>query len=245
MRRRYKRRSIQWKAIFTVLLVGNVVFAYRGSRVTALRHVEVIGARPDDFPRVKKVLEAQRGVPYRLIPEKDIETAILREAAVRNVKLEHNLWGGGSVTLQYRKPVVRMKWDDTLAVDSEGVVFFDPAIPPELPTLQLPNNGPASLLTVAGDWDAVQLAQLAVKVREVGPPDGVGIEVDARGEVCLNMNSGRVVLGSCDDLDKKLAVLKSRLLEHPTELSEIKRLILTRPDAPAIVPLPKNEVRSR
>jgi len=243
MRRRIKRR-IQWKRILGVLLTINLAVALFQTRITSVRNIEVKGLLPEDESRVKHLLETLRGIPFLKVSEPAIETEVLRESAIRSAHLTHNIWGGAQLSVVYRTPVARLG-DSDLGLDQEGVIFQRPNIGKDLPAIRIADNGPATLVTVAGDWDASRLANLAVRVRAIPEADGVSIDVDERGEVCLNMNSGHVVLGSCDDLDQKLDVLQKRLIAKPSELSQVERLILTKPDAPAIVPLKQNSSRSR
>lgn len=221
-------------------LLINVAAARLHSRITSIHTVEVKGLHEDDQKRVKNILIPLQGLPANDVRGRAIETEVLRESAIESATFTHNMWGGAKLVVNYRKPVASMSGNPNLGVDEDGVIFESPSIDPKLPKIQLPSNGPATLLTVAANWDVQRLADLAQKVRSIPEASGVSIEVDESGEVCLNMDSGRVVLGSCDDLDEKLSVLQKRLLANPAELSQVERLILTRPDAPAVVPLPKN-----
>ena len=109
-------------------------------------------------------------------------------------------------------------------------------LPPNLPTLRVPQSGPPTLVAIAGNWQPQRLAGLAVYARQHYPRTEAKIIVDGRGVVCLNIGSGRVILGSCDDLDIKLKILESRLQKNPQELQQIQELNLTSPSAPAVVP---------
>jgi len=245
MRRRYRRTKLRWKPILSVLLVINVAFAVSLSRITSVRHVELKGVIPEDRERIKGILAGLQGIPFTKVREQQFETEVLRDSAIKSADLKHNMWGGAELVVSYRWPVARIAGNPRLGLDSEGVVFDSPNIPTDIPAITIADSGPPILVTIAGDWDATHLADLAVKVRAIPAAAGVSIDVDQRGEVCLNMNSGRVVLGSCDDLDEKLAVLQKRLIAKPEELSQVQRLILTKPDAPAIVPLPRSSQRNR
>ena len=100
----------------------------------------------------------------------------------------------------------------------------------------MPASGPPTLLTYAGTWQPSSIAALAVYAHEKYPGKDIRIEMNQRGVVCLNIGSGRVILGSCDDLDKKLKVLESRLQKNPQELDGENVLVLTLPSNPTIVP---------
>src|SRR5207244_854433 len=113
------------------------------------------------------------------------------------------------LVVSYRLPVAKLASSLSgadLAVDKDGVVYAAPDLPTDLPTISLPYKAPPTLLTLAGNWQSQRLAQLAEDSRAFGPPGGVHIQVDDRGVVTLALTEGRVVLGSCDDLDRKLSV---------------------------------------
>jgi cell division septal protein FtsQ len=217
--------------------LGNVACAAVNSRITSVRTVEIHGARPDDQPRLAAIVGELQGVPFVRIHWRALETAVLREPSVRAVDFTRNPFGKADLWVAYRKPVARLQNRPNIGLDETGVLFAAPDIPRDLPTLKLPNGGIPTLITQAASWDAVRIARLAVDIRAFPGADGVGIEMDDRGVLCLNMSAGRVVLGSCDDMDKKLSVLKERL----SQLSQVEELNLTRPDAPAAIPKSRAE----
>lgn len=238
MKKRYKGRvRYRWKPIFTVLLVINLGFAAHSSRVTAIRHISLIGVRPDETERIEKILVPLKGVPYRSLDALAIETEALREPSIRRATFTHNAWGGATLKLTHRKPVARLAKSSTLALDDEGVVFSAPDLKSDLPTLSLPGGGPPTLAGMAMNWHAQRFADLAMRIRAYSPRGDVGIEVDERGQVCLNMNPGRVDLGSSEDLGDKMDVLEKRLRVNPNELSGVQKLVLTDPKNPTFVPL--------
>lgn len=246
MKKRYKGRvRYRWKPIFTILLVINVVFAVRYSRVTAIRHITLIGVRADENDRIENILYPLRGVPYPKVDATAIETEALREPSVRRATFTHNAWGGATLKLSYRKPVARLAKSSTLALDDEGVVFSAPDLTPDLPTLSLPGGGPPTLAGMAMNWHAQRFADLAVRIRAYSPKRDVGIEVDERGQVCLNMNPGRVDLGSSEDLGDKMDILEKRLRANPNELAGVQKLVLTDPKNPTFVPLVTSKDQKR
>ncbi|AIE88151.1 cell division protein FtsQ/DivIB [Fimbriimonas ginsengisoli] len=229
---RQRRQRLRPAPFLWLFLIVNLGFAAVDSRVTSVTHVEVHGARTDDRPRIDAILSELRGVPARRIHWRALETAVLREPSVRSVEFTRNSFGRGDLWLAYRQPVARFVGRPDFGLDAQGVLFVSPGISRDIPTLKLPNGGVPTLLTQGGNWDAVRIADLAQKIRAFSGSSGVGIEVDERGVVCLNMSAGRVVLGSCDDMEKKLSALKA----HLADLSQVQELNLTRPDVPTVVP---------
>jgi hypothetical protein len=218
-----------------LLVCLNVAAALVASRLTAMRHIEVFGAKPYDQPRIAAILANMRGVPRARLNSERIESDVMQEPSVREAKLAANWFGQGSLSVLYRKPVAKLAGLSTLALDEQGVVYSAPDLPAGLTEIQFPGGAPPTLVGLAGDWPAGYLAKLAGDVRTLGATGNVSIQVDADGAICLNVGAGRVKLGSCDILDHKLEVLRQRLRANPNELSQIEELVLTNPDRPAIV----------
>jgi len=216
-----------------------VAIAGFNSRLTSVTTVEVKGVRPWDEARVEAIVKELEGVPFAHIHGLALQTAILREPSVRAVEFSRMPWGTAKLHVYYRTPVARL-FNENVGLDSDGVLFPAPDLPNDIPILRMHNGSAPTLLTQAGNWDAFKIARLAVDVRAVPGSEGVSIQVDDRGVVCLNMTAGRVVLGSCDGLDKKLSVLTDRIRSKPAELSQVAYLNLTKPDVPSV--LPKKQV---
>lgn len=234
--RRRRKTKLRPKPFFVLFLLINLAVGAVNSRITSVSHVEVIGVPPYDQGRVTEILSRLQGVPYSHVHAHAIETETLRNPAVRSVTFSRNPFGSGRLKVEYRQAVARLASRPNVGLDLEGAVFATPDLPKGLPLVTLPNSGPPTLLTLAANWDSARLAQLAVESRAFAGTDGVSIQVDDGGAVYLSIGQGRVVLGSLEDLDKKLRILRERLRANPMELSQVKELNLTQPDSPAVVP---------
>jgi cell division septal protein FtsQ len=208
------------------------------SVVTRVRHVAIEGAAPHDRVRLAQIVAQMQDKPVLRQDFRNLEWKVLQQPEVYSAELSVNPFGFALLRVKYRRPEIRLEDRENVVVDKEGVMYSLPpeAMPPDLPTLKLDRGLPPTLLTVAGDWPMARIAQLAPRVRELLPDKGVRIEVDDRGALCLNMGTGRVVLGSTEDLDRKLTVLRQRMADDPGELSRVKELVLTQPDRPSVVP---------
>src|SRR6185312_6427968 len=109
-----------------------------------------------------------------------------------------------------------------VCLTSAGVLYPATVVTANLPLVQLPGAGVPTIAAFASNWQPVSIAKLAVEARKLPFTGVIRISVEDRGVVCLNMGSGRVVLGSTEDLDKKLQVLRTRMAAYPTELSTNK-----------------------
>lgn len=241
------KRRIYYGRILWPLLIANLLVATFFSRATSIRHIQVRGVPEYDRKRVEQILAELDRVPYIRIHSRAIESEILREPSLRSAEFSANPFGYGRLTVSRRRAVAAVGDDMSLVMDKDGVIFdprggFDPEGADDpvstlaLTKLTFTDGPPPLLLGIVGTWQAQDLAKLAVSARTLGPAGHVGIQVDGRGVVCLNIGTGRVVLGSCDNLDEKLRVLRDRLKANPSELTQVEELNLTRPDFPAIVP---------
>lgn len=235
---RRPKRTLRWKPILWVILIPNLVAGAMASVVTRVRHVAIEGAAPHDRVRLARIMAQMQDKPVLRQDFRNLEWQVLQAPEVYSAQLSVNPFGFAALKVRYRQPQIRLEDRDNVVVDKEGVMFALPAeaMPADLPTLKLERGLPPTLLTVAGDWPMATIAQLAPKVRELSPDKGVRIEVDDRGALCLNMGTGRVVIGSTEDLDRKLSVLRQRMADDPGELSRIRELVLTQPDRPSVVP---------
>jgi hypothetical protein len=155
---------------------------------------------------------------------------------VDRAEFTRNIFGNALLLVQYRTPVARLADIDGEALSVDGVLYQASELPIDLPTLQLPDGGPPTLVALAGNWQPQKIAGLSVYAHQHYPHIDSKIEINRRGVVCLNIGSGRVILGSCDDLDVKLKTLESWLQRNPQELDQVQELNLTTPTAPAVVP---------
>jgi len=215
----------------------NCLLAMFASRITAVRHVEVVGGRAYDQGRIDGILSELRGVPYSHIHAHAIETEVLREPSVLAANFSRSPFGNGRLSIEYRKPIAKLTGLDHVALDKDGVVYRAPDMPTGMLPLTITNGGPPTMLSVAGDWRPRDMAALVTSSRAFASFGDVSIQVDERGVVCLNIGSGRVVLGACANIDEKLKVLQQRLAANRDELSQVKELNLSEPKKPAFTPL--------
>ena len=236
MRKKRSRVRLRPAPFFWVFLVANVALGLTTSRITSIVHVRTEGVKAFDRERIEGILTKIQDIPCYKINAKSIESEVMQRPEVDRAEFTRNIFGNGLLTVEYRIPTAKLGGSDSVVLSNDGVLYVATEFPEDVPTLQLPHGGPHALLTLAGNWQPESLAQLAVYARQHYPRIEVKIDIDDRGSVCLNIGSGRVVLGSCDDLQLKLKTLESRLLSNPQELDQVEELNLTSPSAPATVP---------
>ena len=118
-------------------------------------------------------------------------------------------------------------------MDSSGVMFETEQLPADLPVVMRPESAKDLSLSIAGSFPSTIVAQLAIKAREMNPQEKLIIGFNKQGALCLNIGTGLVILGSCDDLDLKLHSLKEMLDQEPGLLANLESLNLTEPSHPA------------
>lgn len=236
MARTTKRTTLRPAPFLVLLLIINVAVGLCASPLTAVRKVRVDGAKDEDRPRIEAILRRLKGEPCGLINKHRIESLVMDDSKLRSARLDRNLFGSAVLTLGYRNPVARFQNHTGMALSSEGVVYRADQLPEDLPTLSLTEDEPKPFLTVSADWPCASIALLAARVREFVPSESILIEYGTGSTLCLNIGTGKAILGSCDSLDLKLAKLRKLLADDPDYLSKIKSVNLVNPETPMIVP---------
>jgi cell division septal protein FtsQ len=234
---RSKRKRTTWRPgpLLWLLLIANVTAGLLFSPITSVTRARVDGAKPFDQERIANILSGIQGVPCAQVSPREVESLVLSLPEVRSAELTRNLFGSALLSVRYRRPILRVRNTNNLALTIDGVLYPANELGDDLPLLELPPGEPHVLATIAAPWRPVAVANLAIRAKESWPGEPIIIQVDTRGSVCLNIGTGRVVLGSPTDLDKKLEVLHERLQRNPNELQEVAELNLTAPENPSVV----------
>jgi cell division septal protein FtsQ len=223
-----------------LLLILVVALGIGLSPSTSIKNVRIEGAQASDQERLASIVKKLQDVPNIRIDPRGVESEALMRADVQSAQLTRGLFGSALLKVTYRRPVARLLGHPNVMLSDEGVLYKTDLVPEGLPQVQLPDNGPPTLATLAANWQPQKMAKLAQDALKLGISDVIRIQMDAGDVVCLNMSSGRVILGTLEDLDKKLAVLRERIASNPQELSQIKELNITAPENPSIVPKERN-----
>ena len=235
MQKKRKKLSIRPAPILWLLLVINVPAGLLYSRITSVVHIRTEGVRPFDRDRVEVILTKVQDIPCSKIDARDIESRVMSLAEVDKAEFTRNIFGNALLTVSYRHATAKLEGTDNVVLSEDGVLYSATEFSEDIPTVKLPLGGPPALLTIAGNWRPESISELAVYARTHYPRADVKIVVDDRGSVCLNIGSGRVILGSCDDLQVKLKALEAQLQTNPQLLEQVQELNLMTPSAPALV----------
>ena len=236
MRKKRKRINLNPVPCLWVALCANLILGLFFSRITSIVHARAAGVKSFDKGRIESILSKLQGVPCMKIDSRIVESQVMASGEVDQAEFTRNIFGNALLTVKYKTPVAKLENTDNVALSTDGVLYVASELPPDLPTLQLPQGGPPTLVAFAGNWQPVSLAAVSVYAHDRFPRAVSKISVDGRGIVCLNIGSGRVILGSCDDLDVKFKTLESRLQKNPQELEQITELNITVPSSAVVVP---------
>jgi hypothetical protein len=235
--RRKRKRSIKWRSIFLVLLIGNVAAGLLISPATAVRSVRVTGVRQEDEPFVRHVLQGLKDRPYFRIESRQIESRLLAAGHIRRVSLDRNLLGRGLLKVAYRDPVATLAGSGTLKLCGEGEIYGDGHTYVGLPEVELPPTASGANLSLAFPIELRPLATIAARLQRMGLADKATIVVEESGSISVRRpEGGRIVLGAAKDLDEKFEKVQAYLDENPGALSKIAELNATVPERLTITP---------
>jgi hypothetical protein len=236
MRRKRKRTTIRPAPVIVILLIVNIAVGLTLSRLTVIRHIEIVGARDWERPRLESIAQSIKGRPCAQINPYVVESLVLQDTAIKGAQLDRNLFGDAVLTLEHEVPVARFYNHLTMGIGEDGVVYESDHFPADLPTIELGENEPRANLTLANDFPSATLAHLAQRVRQILPRNQVRIEYGTGSSLCLNIGTDQIFLGSCEDIDLKLDMLQQKLSSEPDFLSKIKSFNLLYPKMPMTVP---------
>lgn len=236
MRRKRKRTYIKPKPVIYVLIVIVVAMGIWFSPLTIIRHVRIEGALPGDRDRLSAIVASLKGIPCVRVDPRIVESQALAASDIKSADLSRNPFGSALLKVTYREPAARLFGSPNVLLSKEGVLYPSEQDQTGLPVVQLTRGGPPTLATLAANWQPNLVAKLATEARKIFPTGDVRIEEEQGGVMWLNGGAGRVILGSLNDLDKKLNVLRTRLTKFPDELAENEALDLKNPDNPSLVP---------
>lgn len=231
--RRKKRTRLNWAPILWIILVFNVGFGLKYSKLFAPRVVRVAGAKAGDEARIAKVLESLNGKPAWNSPVSAVEEDLLRSPDMSSATIELNLLGRGLVTLTYDPPVAVFATRPTLGLNAKGGIV-PVADATGLIKVRIYPQALAPLATFAAGWEMSLVADVCSRASRAELPDPE-VELSENGSVQINLKSdARIVLGAPSDLDHKFQRLAQVRASDPELLSAGNELNLIAPDKPSI-----------
>lgn len=232
-KRKRKRTRLKPKPFLILGIVVVLVTGLMYSPISSLSRATLVGVRPADRSRVEKILGALRELPWIQVNNRWVETQAQRIPSVDHAQYSQNIFGRGRLTLSYRVPVARVKANAPTGMDALGVIFRTDEIRTDIPLVVPPPASRAIFLGISGGFAAGRVADLAVKAKAMSPSEKITIWFNGEGALCLNLGEGLVILGSTEELDRKLQALKEIREQQPNILGRLEVLNLTEPSHPA------------
>jgi len=232
--RKKKRTRINPGPILVLAILVVLVTGILYSPLTSISRATVEGARTADKNTIGGILGDLNRIPWIKVNPKWVESQVMRIQSVDHATYSQNIFGRGHLVVAYREPVARIRSSRLVGLDASGVMFETDQLPPDLPLITRPDPARDLPLTIVSGFPSALVADLAVKARQMAPNEKLSIWFDEGGSLCLNMGTGLVILGACDDLDAKLRSLKEFLDLHPGLLAKLDSLNLTEPSHPAM-----------
>lgn len=237
-RRRKRRWKPNWGPILGVALVANILAGLWFSPITSIRKLRIVGAPSWDRPRLQSEAAKLRDLASLPLNPRDLETRVLAHPSVANADFRRSIFGSARLELVYRQPIATFEGTSGQCLDREGVLFRHGGRAAETwPSIKLHASALRPAMTITGAWPAAKVASLITALPAAVPSNGLVIEVDSEGAVCLNIKqAARIDLGSVDRLAEKFRALEGLLAESPDLLQEVEELNLVEPTRPAVRP---------
>lgn len=239
-RRRIKKNSRfsqkYWTCFWLFALLIVVILGLRFSLLTQLTQVTIRSNSTDDIKRLTSIVMQQENIPAMQISKEDMEISVKRNLQVKSVEFISNVFGRGTLIVEYREPVAMLESSPTFCVDASGVVFpFRGHRPNLLISTKIQQFSP--ILCLSDSSELRDLAQLAANLQVQIPKLAGNLDLDALGRLFFQVTgSARIVFGLGDRLEDKIAVLKKLIEQDPQILHVAKEINLVEPQEPAMTP---------
>lgn len=232
-----RRRKLNLGPVLWTATVLNVIAGLALSPITSAAKVRVVGALPTDRDRIRSAVQAVKGKPaLRGGAERTLEE-LYRRPDLRVADWSQNLFRRGLLVLTYDRPIAVLRGQKNTILTSRGQVTQTREHIEDLPEIEF---FAAALQPSGSLGSAVEFVKVA-DVCSRASTLGIGklwISVQENGGVCLNSGeTGRVMLGSPDELDAKFEKLQGLLATQPGVLSEQKEIVLLAPAKAVVRPL--------
>jgi cell division septal protein FtsQ len=232
-----KRKGLRLRVEpFVVMgIVGSIFVGAFYSPLTSLTKVRVIGADKEMEAEIATILRRLRSIPALQVSPAAVETSIQRIDSVDRAVFERNLFGRATLRVTPRVPVARLADADQIAVDRFGNLYRAPNLNPNLPVLRLPSGTlqPSAAFVVANPMG--HFADVCRMIQSLEFASECTLEVDSRGGLCLNVNSGRILLGNHENMDKKLDRLREVMNSSPQLFRRGTVINLVAPDRAVLI----------
>ena len=231
------RRRLNWGPILAALLTVNIMLAGFSSKLTCIRTINLEGVRNSERLRLERLANDIKGIPALKVDPRVVESPFMNETRIQNADFRRNVFGVGRLILVYRKAVASITGCKHTFIDESGVIFTDPEEKSAMPSILLQDQIKVTVMALCGVTNYKHVAELVGIVRASFPEtlsgaNPVEIEVQETGGLCLNMNSGIVILGTNENMTQKVEKLKQVFQENPDIFIENISINMMNPNNP-------------
>jgi hypothetical protein len=231
--RNRKRKVPNWGPIFGLLILLNVGFGLKYSKIFAPSLIRVEGVPEDDQERVRNAVMLLQNQPALNANKLKIQEEIMRRPDVLSASVELNLAKRGLVKVSYDFPVAYFLSKPNLGLTVSGrltpVQDTDGLVP-----LRVYSRALEPAATFANGWEMRSVAKACQLAREADIPK-LTVDFAENGELRLNSgNEARIVMGAAIELERKFQRLAQIRASDPGLLTDRNELVLIAPDKPSI-----------
>lgn len=231
------RRRPNYLLLFTIFLLSiglstAVSYALQTPKLV-VKQVTIKGVRLADQAVVEKLGKQVLGKNILLLKKSSITSAIAGLSEVREVKMGRKFPNKVWIRVWERKPdAVITDGSKYCMAQSDGLMFHTVKGPVDgVPLLQIAGLSPIRESCEAGKGGA-QYALQTLKYARTEKLKVRKISVDPVGDICLNIGSDFYVnLGQPDEIDKKLARVRTALVYRPSLVTEAAYIDVSCPKA--------------
>lgn len=232
-----RKRKVNWGPVLWLATALNVAVGLTFSPVTSAAKVRVVGALPTDRERVREAVQGFRGKPALRSGSEKVLEQLYRRPDLRSAEWSQNLFRRGRLVLKYDPYVARFASPSNAVLTSRGQIAQTAEPIHNLPRLDLFEGARDPAAALSAPFEAVKVADVCYRAASL-KLENLSVSVQANGGVCLNLGTtGRVSLGSPDDLDAKFEKLEQILAQEPGILGQRKEIVLLAPSRAVVRPL--------
>lgn len=236
LNKRVRLSRESWGLFWGLALLIVITYGVSTSKITQLRIVRASSNNARDHARLRSVLKRFDGVPQTQIRARDVENLIERSRAVAFSSYSGNILGSARIAVEYRTAVAKIEGYETLTMDAKGVVFSWPQAAKMRVKVAVAAQDLAPILCIADSSRLRELARIAGNVQDLARNHDLRLYCDEAGYLCFNIDSSLdVILGTENELEKKLAIVKKNVQSNPSFIAEHSKIIMVYPDDPTSV----------
>jgi hypothetical protein len=187
---------------------------------------------------VRSLAQELRGRPFAKIGAAQLESDLLQPRDVLTADLSHNLFGSAIIHISYRRPVASIGANSRTYMDDQGVIFASSEPYPGLRQIDLDPEYVQPGVALTLPWPSQDVAALCTKLDSFDQLKGAVIHLDTTGRLLISREDKHIVdLGGTQQIDEKLAKLRSILDDDPNLMDRVQSFSLADPARPASKPL--------